>query len=52
MIVFVDTSAFLAMLDANERNHAKASLAWKSLVQGDASLMCTSYVLLETTSLL
>lgn len=52
MIVLVDTSALLPILDTQERNHARAGRTWKSLVQGNAALVSTSYVLLETTSLL
>ena len=52
MITFVDTSAFLAVVDGGDRNHAKAARKWKDLVDGDATMVCTSYVLVETTALL
>lgn len=52
MIVFVDTSAFLAVLDRDDRNHVKAGRKWKGLVEGDAALISTNYVLLESTALL
>jgi predicted nucleic acid-binding protein len=52
MIAFVDTSAFLAILDRDDRNHARAGRKWQELLEGDVALVCTSYVLLETTALL
>ncbi len=51
MRVFVDTSAFLAVLDADERNHHDASRLWEHLVRDDVELICTNYVLVETFSL-
>ncbi|MEW5987912.1 MAG: PIN domain-containing protein [Chloroflexota bacterium] len=51
MKVFVDTSAFLALLDAHEQNHANARRIWTQLVQDKAILTCTNYVLLETIAL-
>jgi uncharacterized protein len=52
MIAFVDTSAFLAILDRDDRNHVRAGRKWKNLIERDAGLVCTNYVLLETTALL
>jgi len=52
MIAFVDTSALLAVLDRDDRNHIKARRRWRSLIEGGATLVCTNYVLLETTTLL
>ena len=51
MIVFVDTSGVLAMLDASDRGHARAAAAWKRLIEGGASLITTSYVLVELIAL-
>lgn len=52
MRVFVDTSAFLAVLDASDVNHPKASSSWKKLVSSDDLLVCHNYILVETYALL
>ena len=51
MNVFVDTSAFLALLDADEQRHSTAQRVWAKLANEDAALYCTSYVLVETAAL-
>jgi len=48
MSVFVDTSAFLAVLDADDAEHSRASRAWRELITGGEPLVCSNYVLLET----
>ncbi|MEW6360393.1 MAG: PIN domain-containing protein [Planctomycetota bacterium] len=48
MSVFVDTSALLAVLDADDDNHPAAAKTWRDLLAGEAPLFCTNYVLLET----
>lgn len=51
MNIFVDTSAFLAILDAQDPNHERADQIWKILLgQGDP-LVSTNYVVVETISL-
>jgi len=52
MNVFVDSSAFYAVLDGNDINHISALTTWSSLATMGASVFCTNYVLLETASLL
>jgi predicted nucleic acid-binding protein len=52
MTVFVDTSAFYAVLDRDEVNHAVAKEVWMALLQEPANLFTTNYVLVETTALL
>jgi len=52
MSTFVDTSAFLAVLDASDTNHGRARRRWRALVEAEETLVCTSYVLLETFALL
>jgi predicted nucleic acid-binding protein len=47
MSVFVDTSAFLAVLDAEDRWHESAKQTWEELLSGDESLVCSNYVLVE-----
>lgn len=51
MSVFIDTSAFLALLDRDEAHHADASAIWTRLVNDDEALVATSYVLVETYAL-
>ena len=53
MNVFVDTSAFLALLDRAETMHPQAGAIWLHLLaQEDTSLFCTNYVLLESAALI
>ena len=51
MRVFIDTSGFLAVLDADDIHHRRASGYWRSLLQDDVTLVTTNYVLLETHAL-
>lgn len=51
MNVVVDTSAFLALLDASEQNHGPAARIWRQLIEQDALPFCTSFVLVETAAL-
>ncbi len=52
MSTFVDTSALLAVLDADDRNHVPARAAWQDFLAQDAGLVCTSYVLVEAFALI
>ncbi len=52
MTTFIDTSFFIALLTKEDRFHVKADEAWKSLLESDASLLCSNYTLLETFSLI
>jgi predicted nucleic acid-binding protein len=52
LTVFVDTSAFYAILDRDDVNHAAAGKTWIGLVDSGATLLTHNYVLLETTALL
>ena len=52
MTVFVDTSAFLAILNANDKYHLPAKTLWSQLVNQDDRLVCNNYVLVETLALL
>lgn len=51
MTTFIDTSALLAVLDADAEQHARASRVWRELVEGDGPRLTTSYVLVETFAL-
>lgn len=52
MIVFVDTSALFALLVEDDFMHVRAALNFEHLAAVDARLVTTSYVLLETLTLL
>jgi predicted nucleic acid-binding protein len=51
MRVFVDTSALLAVLDADDASHPRADASWRGLLASEHSLTTTSYVLVETFAL-
>lgn len=51
MKIFVDTSALLAVLDADDKNHGAARNAWQGMILGEEKLLCTNYVLVETFAL-
>ena len=52
MTVFVDTSAFLAVLNADDRFHLAASRCWDELISTEQRLACSNYILVETIALL
>ncbi len=52
MSVFVDTSAFLAMLDRAQRRHDDVANAWRGVVAADRPLVTSNYVLVESFALL
>lgn len=51
MSIFVDTSALLAVLDADDRRHQRARKLWERLVLDEETLVVTNYVLVETIAL-
>lgn len=52
MVVFVDTSAFICLLDEEQDEHARATRLWGELMDARAALVSTDYVRLETWALL
>ena len=52
MTVFVDTSAFYAVLDRDDANHAEAKNVWTRLVREGTTFLTSNYVLVETAALL
>ena len=52
MRVFIDTSAFLALLNSKDQNHTSASQIWIRLISEEAFITCTSYVLVESFALI
>lgn len=51
MSTFVDTSALLALLDADEGRHAEAAAQWRRLLEADQPLLVNNYVLVETLAI-
>jgi predicted nucleic acid-binding protein len=51
LTTFVDTSAWLALVDADEERHGEAAVVWRFLLERDAPLVTTNYVLVETYAL-
>jgi uncharacterized protein len=51
LVIFIDSSAIYSLLDVQEKNHRSAQQAWNELLRGDAVLLTTSYVLIETAAL-
>ncbi len=50
--VFIDTSAFYALMDRSDRNCDQATGLWASLLQKDRYLCTGNYVIIETLALL
>lgn len=51
MTTFVDTSAVLALLDADDRPHSEADEAWNLLIRSNESLVSSNYILVEMFAL-
>lgn len=51
MSVFVDTSALLAIFDADDDNHEAGAARWRTLLETDETLVTTNYILIETVAL-
>ena len=51
MSLFVDTSAFYALLDADDAHHGQSASAWREIMASDQRLLTTNYVLVETFAL-
>ena len=52
MRIFIDTSAFYALLDRDDENHQKAKRAWTGMLHSENTLVTSNYVLVETFALL
>jgi predicted nucleic acid-binding protein len=50
--VYIDTSAFFAVLDRDDSQHAAAETVWIRLIQEDMPLVCANYVLVEASALI
>lgn len=52
MSVFADTSAFYALLDADDENSGPSAGTWRDLITSAENIVTTNYVLVETFALL
>ncbi len=52
MSVFVDTSAFIALMVAEDRNHGLAGKTWRSLLAKGEPAVTSNYIVTETCALL
>jgi len=51
MTVLTDTSALLAVLDADDKEHFRARRTWQKLIVDRVTLVCSNYIIVETTAL-
>jgi predicted nucleic acid-binding protein len=52
MNVFVDTSAFLAVLDRSDDRHRAARRIWTDAIEAGHTPVCHNYILVETSAVL
>ena len=52
MRIFIDTSAFYALLDRDDTHHPRAKRAWNELLTAVHTLVTSNYILVETSALL
>jgi uncharacterized protein len=52
MVVFVDTSALLAIINPDDEFHLAAKHQWMTLLKSQDKLICNNYIVLESISLL
>lgn len=51
-MIFVDTSAFYAVLSQQDSNNPRATGFWQKIMNEDIPLLCNNYVVSETLALL
>ena len=52
MRMFIDTSAFYALLDRDDENYSKGKKAWTEILEAGHTLVTSNYILVETFALL
>jgi predicted nucleic acid-binding protein len=50
--VFVDTSAFYALMDGSDNNHKEAARLWEYLLEKNSNIKTSNYAVIETLALL
>jgi predicted nucleic acid-binding protein len=51
-LIFVDTSGFVALLDADDAYHQQSSSAWQKYINEDSTLCTSDYIRLESWALI
>jgi len=51
MVIFIDTSALIALTDNQDKFHNEAKRQWRAVLENQDALICNNYVVLETISL-
>ena len=51
-MMYIDTSAFLAMVNSDDLSHEIALQTWMELVENNEKLMCNNYILVESIALI
>jgi predicted nucleic acid-binding protein len=49
--IFIDTSAFYALLDADDTGHQRVKDAWAGMIRSNSFLTTSNYILVETFAL-
>ncbi len=52
MVIFIDTSAFIALLNSDDQFHTAASQAWLTLIDETHQFYTSNYVVLESYALI
>jgi predicted nucleic acid-binding protein len=51
-MIYIDTSAFYAIVDSDDENHETALETWTQLIGANETLLCNNYVLVESIALI
>jgi predicted nucleic acid-binding protein len=51
-MIYVDTSAFLALTDSSDQYNGQALSTWRALLENNETLVCNNYVLVESIALI
>jgi predicted nucleic acid-binding protein len=52
MMIYIDTSAFLALIHSDDPNHELAMETWQRLIEDEQKLICNNYVVVESIALI
>ncbi len=51
-MIYVDTSALLALVNEDDPDHNRAMQTWQRLIEEEQDLICNNYVLVESIALI